>query len=215
MDVYYEESAVNQKEGKERKINKIIGIIAKIFLILGAGMSLFAIFTLISLIGGLAPDAPEDIKQAYDAQKSLAIFCSFFGVFFLLQWFLLSKLRARYNVSYDYVFVSGEIRISKVFNVNKRKLIARIDCADILQVGDADNSGYERLRSDPSTQEIICTANEQALGDKFFMYILANNAGKKLYVLECREVLLVNMMKFMKRTVLESDYIPQEKKRNQ
>ena len=46
------------------------------------------------------------------------------------------------------------------------------------------------------------------------MYILINNDGKKLYVLECRELLLVEMLKFMKRTVLESDYVSQEKKKN-
>ena len=40
------------------------------------------------------------------------------------------------------------------------------------------------------------------------------NVDKKLYVLECREQLLVEMMKFLKRTVLESDYVAQEKKKN-
>lgn len=206
MDAYYEESAVNRKESKERKIYTIINVFSYIFLILGIILLVNFIFSM--PFKGLPEDASEDAQRLY----AFAIFSGLIGAFFLLQWFILFKLKARFNVSYDYVFVSGELRISKVFNINRRKLIARIDCADVLQVGDVDNSAYERLRSDPSTQEIVCTANDETGNDKFFMYILANINGKKLYVLECRETLLVNMMKFLKRTVLESDYVPQEKK---
>lgn len=212
MDAYYEESAINRKESKEKKIYAIMNVVSYIFLAISIVLLINFIFNM--PFKGLSAGASAEAQQLYAAQRSLAIFSGFFGVFFLLQWFLLSKFKTKFNVSYDYVFVSGELRISKVFNVNKRRLLARIDCADVLQVGDVDNSGYERLRSDPSTQEIVCTANDEPLSDKFFMYILANNAGKKLYVLECREVLLLNMMKFMKRTVLENDYIPQEKKQN-
>ena len=45
------------------------------------------------------------------------------------------------------------------------------------------------------------------------MYVHANDPlGKKLYVLECREELLVNILKFVKRSTLEHDYVAQEKK---
>ena len=121
-------------------------------------------------------------------------------------------MKLRYNVSYDYCFVSGELRISKVFSFTKRKLLARLECSEMLQVGDIENSSYERLRSDPMTKEVVCTPNIEAADGKFFMYILINNDGKKLYVLECRENLLMNIMKFAKRNVLESDYVMQEKK---
>lgn len=48
------------------------------------------------------------------------------------------------------------------------------------------------------------------------MYILtAGNAGKRLYILECREELLINILKFVKRGTLESDYVAQEKKNAQ
>jgi hypothetical protein len=46
-------------------------------------------------------------------------------------------MKNRFNVSYDYAFVSGELRIAKVINVNKRKLVARIQAEDIIQLGDA------------------------------------------------------------------------------
>ena len=48
---------------------------------------------------------------------------------------------------------------------------------------------------------------------KLFMYIFVNDNGKRLYVLECRETLLVHILNFAPRSVLESDYVKQEKKK--
>ena len=125
---------------------------------------------------------------------------------------MLFKIKNRFNVSYDYAFVSGELRIAKVINVNKRKLVAKLQAEDIIQLGDTDNTSFEILRTDPNTKMIFCTSNDVAGEGKFFMYILVNDNGKKLYVLECRELLLMNILKFVKRTTLESDYVSQEKK---
>jgi hypothetical protein len=121
-------------------------------------------------------------------------------------------IRRRINVSYDYSFVSGELRITKVFNVNKRKLITRLTQDEILQVGDIECPAFDRLRSDPQTKEIICTQNTSPMEGKFFLYILAVDNGKKLYVLECREELLLNMMQYLRRDVLDRDYVSQARK---
>jgi hypothetical protein len=157
----------------------------------------------------------ENLEQVM-AMDSFGRFLAFFGgingVLFMGVWFILFKFKARLNVSYDYCFVSGELRISKVVNINKRKLVTRFDCAEIIQIGDIDNSAYNRLKSDPNTKEVLCTSNMEASEGKFFMYILINDNGKKLYVLECREQLLINILKFANRSVLESDYVAQEKK---
>ena len=212
MDAYYEESAVNNNAKKGEKRYKIVHVFSMIALVI-------AIICLIVFVmympWGIQDGATEEQIKAYEASKFLFGFIGMQGVFFLALWFLLFKIKTRINVSYDYVFVSGELRISKVFNINRRKLVARIDCAEMLQVGDMDNPSYERLRSDPSTKEVVCTSNTETSDGKFFMYILANVDGKKLYVLECRELLLMNILKFARRGVLESDYVMQEKKQKQ
>lgn len=209
MDAYYEESAVNNNAKKGEKRYKIVHVFSMIALVI-------AIICLIVFVmympWGIQDGATEEQIKAYEASKFLFGFIGMQGVFFLALWFLLFKIKTRINVSYDYVFVSGELRISKVFNINRRKLVARIDCAEMLQVGDMDNPSYERLRSDPSTKEVVCTSNTETSDGKFFMYILANVDGKKLYVLECRELLLMNILKFARRGTLESDYVMQEKK---
>ena len=203
MDAFYEESAVNKNAKKDGKKYRILQILYYVFLVLGIVLLISCITTIPS------SEATGEVRS------NLLFLCGFTGVqgvFFILLWFALYKLKFRFNVSYDYCFVSGELRISKVFNISKRKLVARFDCADMIQIGDIDNPSYERFKSDPMTKEVICTPNVETSEDKFFMYILANYDGKKLFVLECRELLLMNILKFAKRGTLESDYVMQEKK---
>ena len=190
-DILYEESAIPQNIEKCERNYKITNIVSNVFLVLG----ILAVFFGINFIP----------INAWIVWGGICIW-------FFVVWFVLFKWKARLNVSYDYVFVSGELRISKVININKRKLVARFDCAEIIQVGDIENTSYERFKADPAIKEIVCTSNIEAADGKFFMYILIDDNGKKLYLLECREELLVNMLKFANRSVLESDYVPQDKK---
>jgi hypothetical protein len=207
MDAFYEESAVNHNSKKGETKYKILHICSIVCLVIGILLLILFLFNFpFGAVGR------TDLDETTAAILWLFGFAGFNGVFFMVFWFVLCKIKARVNVSYDYCFVSGELRISKVFNINKRRLVARIDCADMIQVGDIDNSSYERFKTDPMTKEIVCTSNDEAADGKFFMYVLANINGKKLYVLECRENLLMNIMKFAKRSVLESDYVIQERK---
>lgn len=210
MDAFYEESAVNQNAKKGARRYKIAHILSIVFLVLG-------IITLIMCVLNIPyskPDANATAEHitAYQTAKFICVFCGVQSALFWLFWFILRKVKMNLNVSFDYCFVSGELRISRVVNVNRRRLLVKIDCADMIQVGDIDNSSYERFKADPTIKEIVCTPNDEAMQDKFFMYVLANIDGKKMYILECRENLLMNIMKFAKRTVLESDYVMQERK---
>jgi hypothetical protein len=124
-------------------------------------------------------------------------------------------MKKRVNLSYDYTFVSGELRIAKVFNINKRKFICRVQPEEILQLGDVVCDSYDRLASDPTVKKMMFTSNAEPTEGKFFMYMLVNDNGRKLYILECREELLVNILRFVKRGTLSSDYVSQEKKKAQ
>ena len=202
MDAFYEESAVDSNSAKSVKKYRLLHVISTICLVVAIMLLIFFIFNI--PFGG----SGEEVASI----RFFVGFCGLQSAMFFVAWFLLRKWKFRYNVSYDYCFVSGELRISKVFNINRRKLVARIDCSDMIQVGDIDNPSYERFKSDPTVKEVVCTPNYEASAGKFFMYVLAEYNGKKLFVLECRELLLMNIMKFAKRTVLESDYVMQERK---
>ncbi len=191
MDVFYEESSVPSYAKKGERKYKIINAFSMIALVIGCFFGFFCFMFLGS---------------------SVAWFFGFQTAFFLGVWFLLRKWKFGVNVSFDYTFVSGELRISKVINVNKRKLIAKLGPEDIIQLGDVDSPAFDRFRFEPGTKCVVCTSNDEAVQGKFFMYICAEYNGKKIFVLECREELLLHMMRFVKRTVLDHDYVPQEKK---
>ena len=194
MDVFYEESAIAHNSDKKTKRYNLLTGISWVFLGLGIVWIMLGFYTIrINVLGDW-------------------ISWGLIAAWLFLTWFLLRQWKMRINISYDYVFVSGELRIAKVINVNKRKLVARFDCEDMIQFGDVDNSSFERFRNEPATKTVICTSNDVASEGKFFMYILAEYNGRKLFVLECREELLINILKSARRNKLESDYVMQEKK---
>ena len=193
MDVFYEESSIAKDSVKAGRKYKVLHYASVVFMVLG-------------IIGLMLT-----LYMPTDGVIVWLFFCSWF----FICWFVLNRFKNRFNVSYDYAFVSGELRIAKVINVNKRKLVVKIQPEEIIQIGDVDNVSFDNLRADPNTKTVLCTSNDVAEEGKFFMYVLVNNNGKKLYVLECRELLLMHMLKFVKRTTLESDYVSQEKKKKQ
>lgn len=215
MDVLYEESAVNTSASKGEKLYKILNVFSWIFGGLTLIFFLFLLYFLFALLMGGKPaaDASEDLLYSYtmvqSGSVSFGILTFFFGGF----WLFFRFWKRRVNLSYDYTFVSGEIRVAKVFNINRRKFLFRVSHEEMLQVGDVDSESYERIKADPMTKEVICTSNMIPAAGKFFMYIHCTDAvGRKLYVLECREEMLVQILKFAKRGTLAPDYVMQDKK---
>ena len=203
MDIFYEESAINQKAKRREKLCTVLNILSKVFYVLAI------IFLMIGIVNMpvCSPESVEGINmEEYEFAKFLFSTFIFFAVLFGFSGFYLSYIRKIINVSYDYAFVSGELRISKVVSTTRRKLVARIDCNDMIQIGNVDSASYERCRLSPDTREIVCTPNKEPAEGKSFVYILAAHNGKTLFVLECRDLLLVNIFKFAKRSILASDY---------
>jgi hypothetical protein len=211
MDSFYEESAVNQKAKKQQTIFTILRIVQIICIILAVIFGFLMSMTLQFSAPG--QDAPKEQIEAYQALQPVGLFSLFWMISFILFAVLLIFVKRKFNLSYDYIFVSGELRVAKVLNGMKRKLVCIFDRENILQVGDVDSVSYDRLRGTPGLKEVVCTPNVTPADGKFFLYILAQVDGiKKLYVLECREELLINMMQFLRRDILDRDYIPQAKK---
>ena len=205
IDVLYEESAVDQNAVSGAKKYNLLHTISMVVAMLAA---IFLVWGILSI-----PTNTDSAKQDALAAHKLLCFVLFLQAGIFAAAFVgLTKWKSRYNVSYDYLFVSGELRISRVVGGRRHKLIANISCEDIQKIGDVDNSSFPRLKSDPSTKLVLCSPNATPDEGKFFMYILASHAGTKLFVLECREVLLQHMLKFLRHGILEDDYVMQYKK---
>lgn len=209
MDVLYEESAVNANAAKGEKRYKILNLFTWFF---GGLALIFAILFVIGLVSFLMAMSAMKAEDRATAIGSL-IFYFMMITLFGGPWLACFLMKRKINVSFDYTFVSGELRISKVFNVNRRKFLYRIDAESIQKMGDADSPSFDRVISDPSVKKIVCTPNAEPSGGKFFLYIVTSESGgRRVYILECREELLINILKFVKRGILESDYVMQEKK---
>jgi hypothetical protein len=170
-------------------------------------------FFAISFIPFGGPGESKESQEAYAMGQSMLFMALFFFIPSLTGAIGFYFLKKRVNINYDYTFVSGELRIVKVFNVNKRKLVTKIQSENILQLGDYESESFIRLATDPMNKQVICTQNDTPMQGKFFLYIHASEPiGKRLYILECREEMLVNILHFVKRGTLASDYVMQEKK---
>lgn len=209
MDVLYEESAVNANAAKGEKRYKILNLFTWFFGVLALIFAILFVIGLVSFLMAMSAMKAEDRATAIGSLIFYFMMITLFGG----PWLACFLMKRKLNVSFDYTFVSGELRISKVFNVNRRKFLFRIDAESIQKMGDADSPSFDRVISDPSVKKIVCTPNAEPSGGKFFLYIVTSESGgRRVYILECREELLINILKFVKRGILESDYVMQEKK---
>ncbi len=209
MDVLYEESAVNANAAKGEKRYKILNLFTWFFGVLALIFAILFVIGLVSFLMAMSAMKAEDRATAIGSLIFYFMMITLFGG----PWLACFLMKRKLNVSFDYTFVSGELRISKVFNVNRRKFLYRIDAESIQKMGDADTPSFDRVISDPSVKKIVCTPNAEPSGGKFFLYIVTSESGgRRVYILECREELLINILKFVKRGILESDYVMQEKK---
>lgn len=209
MDVLYEESAVNANAAKGEKRYKILNLFTWFFGVFALIFAILFVIGLVSFLMAMSAMKAEDRAAAIGSLIFYFMMITLFGG----PWLACFLMKRKINVSFDYTFVSGELRISKVFNVNRRKFLYRIDAESIQKMGDADSPSFDRVISDPSVKKIVCSPNAEPSGGKFFLYIVTSESGgRRVYILECREELLINILKFVKRGILESDYVMQEKK---
>lgn len=128
-------------------------------------------------------------------------------VFFIASGIFLGRFKNRFYVDYDYTFVSGSIRISKVIKNCKRKSLLVFEAKDIETLGKVGSETYEKYENTPGIKPLVLTSNDTPAEGKAFYYLIAGIDGeKKLLILECTELFMVNILKFTSRSVLEKDY---------
>jgi len=124
----------------------------------------------------------------------------FSGVFF-------GKVKQKSYVEYDYTFVTGSIRIAKIFKNIKRKFLLKFEARDVEKLGKYDSATYKTYENMPGINKIILTSNLSPADNKDFYYIAVNTDGeKKLLIFECTETFISNVLKFSNKTVIDDDF---------
>ena len=92
--------------------------------------------------------------------------------------------------------MQDELRITKVFSGKKRKHIVTLAADHILQIGYCEGASFERtyagLKGDKP--QIMTPNSEPAEGKDFIHILYSSQAGKTLYIIECRKAMLEHLV---------------------
>lgn len=195
QEIFYEESAGMRNKAPAKRMYTIFTIAGAICLI----------FAILSLLFALTSPVGED-GFTRSVVIVLVIWIVLFGVMLFGGIFLLRR-RHTFFLEFDYTFVSGELRISKVIHERRRKLLYKIGDEKLIKIGRYGSESYKKLKASPDNREDILTPNNEAAEDKEFFYIQAMTAvGKRILVLECRLQMIYTIVRYMNRNILESEF---------
>lgn len=200
QEIFYEESVAlhNEKPAKRRYT---------IFTVTAILCFIFAAFALIN-IGGMPTQTAdgESLLGQTSFIMSIVIW-AVLGIGMIASGVFLFIKRHAFYLSFDYTFVSGELRISKVLHNRKRKLLYRLSDDKLILIGRVDSDSYKKLKASPDNKEDILTPNTEAEEGKEFFYIqAATNVGKRILVFECRPQLISTILHYTRRNILESEF---------
>lgn len=191
QELFYEESSKTREERSAKTkyyIFKVLSVISYVFF--GVWLLLFIMFYPFSGSAG---------------QIILGmVFALLPAAMFLASGILLGKFKDKFYVDYDYTLISGTIRFSKVIKEIKRKHIVSFETSELEKIGKYGSELYEKYSLMPDVKTVILTSNVTPDENKDFYYMVVNKDGeKKMYVIECTETFIVNVLKFSKRTVVD------------
>ena len=189
QEVFYEESVSTTNVSKNKVKYYIVKVIAIISIIIGVLMTFFfLLFVNLSNMFQLI----------------------FFGIILIGSYvigFVYLRKKDAFLLDFDYTFVSGSVRISKVLNNKRRRPVLSFNTSDIIQLGKYQSNTFEKIIKDTTNKKIIATPNECAAEGKDFYYIHLTAKGlKHILILECSETFMYNVLKFSSKTVLEPDF---------
>ncbi len=125
---------------------------------------------------------------------------------FIFSGLMLNKIKNKFYVDYDYTFVTGSIRISKVIANVKRRFVMSFETNQIEKIGKYDSETFNKYYNMPNISKMILTSNVSPDTGKDFFYMVVNSTEKYLLIFECTETFMVHVLRFAGRQVLEGDY---------
>lgn len=183
----YEESAISTRSAREKKLYTVFQVAAIILFVI-FGIQLFLSYPYIS--NTVTSGVSTRVKVVF-----VIMWVATTVVFFLAGFFLL-RVRNRFNVSYDYTYVDDELRFTKVFNGKRRKFITKITMDQVLKIGYCDKPSFnEALRSLKGKKPTVLSPNKTPEEGKDFIYLVVNTSiERRIYVLECRKIMLEHIV---------------------
>ena len=192
-EIFYEESSHIQNEKKAKTIFLIFTVLAAISFI----MMIFWIF----MIGFVKVD---DLKKGNIVVNIIYLFVP--SLMFLGLGILSMNFRSKFYVDYDYTFVTGNVRFSKIIRNVKRKNICSFNVEAIEKVGKVDSETFNMYLKMPGIKKKPLTLNVYPSNEDFFYMVVNTDKGKDLFILDCKEEFIATVLRYSNRGILEKDY---------
>lgn len=198
QEIFYEESVSQHDRGPARRRYILFTVFGILCIIMAVALLINFIWT---------PYYDNEAEQVIEGAALSLVINGILIVVMIAGAVLLLVKRHNFYVSYDYTFISGELRIGKVYHGRKRKPLYRIGDDKLIVMGRVDSPTYRKLKASPDVKEDVLTPNTEAEEDKEFFYICAmTNVGKRILVLECRTALLSAILRYTRKNLLESEF---------
>lgn len=184
---FYEESAVSANGRAEAKFYTAFHVVSIILLIPVFFQVFFSYAYIIEQVHNFQEGLITSLGLTVFIAGWIMILLLFIALFlFFFLW------KRRFNVSYDYIFVGDELRVSKVFNGKRRKFLKKFDADHILQIGWVESEAFGRASSGYAKRDIVLLSpNKTPQEGKEFYYILYTAPyEKKIYIFEARKEFL-------------------------
>lgn len=135
------------------------------------------------------------------------LFAAIPAAMFIGSGFFFGRIKDKFYVDYDYTFITGSIRFSKVIKNVKRKKVLVFDVKNIEKIGKIDSSSYAKYSAMPEKKRVILTSNIEPAEGKDFYYMVVNAESQKyLFILECTETFLTNIYRFTGKIVFDDEF---------
>ena len=195
QEIFYEESVNMNNEKPAKRAYTIFTVVAVICVV----FCLFSLFNVLFL-----PVGEDGLTRSVVIPFVIWLVLL---VLMLIGAIFAFRRRHSFYVSYDYTFVSGELRISKVIHARKRKLLYKLGDEKLIKIGRYGSESYKKLKASPDCKEDILTPNREASEGKEFFYIQAvTNVGKRILIVECRIQMIYTIVRYLRRNILESEF---------
>lgn len=196
-DSFYEETSVCQNASSQKTIYYIYLSLSFVFIILSA-VWIFVILYTVDF--GKITEGSWFLNILWIILPLLATIA--LAILFLF-------LKNKHCLDFDYTFVSGSVRISKIIKEVKRRLICKFEASQIDKIGRVGSAEYNAISVQKNVRTIIATSNKIAADDRNFFYFLVSGIDenkKVLLILESTDIFISNVLKYANRYVLEKDF---------
>lgn len=134
------------------------------------------------------------------------VFPLIIAVWFLLMVIFFMFVKSKFYNCYDFIFVTGDIRIIKVVNTRRRKKVLLFDSKNVYQVGRFESETYEKHKNTPGIKVIYAPSNKYTVDKPKYYIATVVDGVKYLLVLECTEKFLYHVLQFSGKHVLEKEF---------